>query len=318
MAAIDEYSLAVIRCLAENKVQDAKRYAVAACINDTSKKNSGYVQRYKKLLENGPNMIELPGNIKGTLCMEDVSGFHSERYYVGPQQEKLLEQIKQGVAVTLQLREYGIPYRNSSIIYGVSGTGKTEFARYVAYTLGIPFAYVNFANLIDSRMGDTSKNINRIFDFCKGQKCVLLLDEIDCIGLKRGASEDGGPSGELARTTISLMQALDDLTDGQIIIAATNRFDRLDPAIIRRFQRCVEFLPFEKDDRVEMVKKYMNNVNPEFLTEDVLSYADENHTQAEITSFLIDAVIDRVSENIDVEAALVEYTSEINEEQFFH
>lgn len=67
-----------------------------------------------------------------------------------------------------------------------------------------------------------------------------------------------------------------------------------------------------------MVKKYMNNVNPEFLTEDVLSYADENHSQAEITSFLIDAIIDRVSENIDVEAALVEYTSEINEEQFSH
>ena len=314
MAAIDEHSLAVIRCLAENKIQDAKKYAVLACINDTSKKNSGYVQRYKKLLENGPNMIELPGNIKGALCMEDVSGFHRERYYVGPQQKKLLEQIKQGVAVTLQLREYGIPYRNSSIIYGVSGTGKTEFSRYVAYTLGIPFAYVNFANLIDSYMGNTSKNINRIFDFCKGQKCVLLLDEIDCIGLKRGTTGDGGAGGELARTTISLMQALDDLTDGQIIIAATNRFDRLDPAITRRFQRCVEFLPFGKDDRIEMIKKYMNNVNSEFLTEDILSYADENHTQAEITSFLINAIIERVSENIDVEAALVEYKSEINEE----
>lgn len=44
------------------------------------------------------------------------------------------EKIKRGVAVTLKLREYGIPYKNSTLIYGVPGTGKTEFARYVAYS----------------------------------------------------------------------------------------------------------------------------------------------------------------------------------------
>ena len=309
MAALNNDSLAVIRYLSENKIQEAKKHAIVACINDTSKKNEPYVKRYKKLLENNPNMMELPTNIKGTLRMEDVSGFHEDRYYVGKQQQTLIDQIKKGVAVTLQMREYGIPYRNSSIIYGVPGTGKTEFARYVAYLLGIPFAYVNFSYLIDSYMGNTSKNINRIFDFCKGQKCVLLLDEIDCIGLKRG--NDSGTDGELARTTISLMQALDDLTDGQIIIAATNRYDRLDAALVRRFQRKMEFLPFEKAERIEMAKTYMDAVNPEFLTDDVLIYAAEPHTQAEIMNFMVDAIVSRISENVDVEDALMKYKADV-------
>lgn len=189
-------------------------------------------------------MIELPANLNGLLRMEDVSSFHAERYYLGKTQWDLFEKIKRGVAVTLKLMEYGIPYKNSTLIYGVPGTGKTEFARYVAYSLGIPYAYINFSFLIDSFMGNTSKNIQRVFDFCKGQKCVLMLDEIDCIGLKRGIGGNGGPDGEISRTTISLMQALDDLTDGQIIIAATNRYDLLDPALSRRFQNHVEFRPF--------------------------------------------------------------------------
>lgn len=179
---MDVNMLACVRALAENRIQDAKKYAVCCCANDNTKKNESQVRRCKNLLLNGPNMIELPANLNGLLRMEDVSGFHAERYYLGKTQWDLFEKIKRGVAVTLKLREYGIPYKNSTLIYGVPGTGKTEFARYVAYSLGIPYAYINFSFLIDSFMGNTSKNIQRVFDFCKGQKCVLMLDEIDCIG----------------------------------------------------------------------------------------------------------------------------------------
>lgn len=190
---MDVNMLACVRALAENRIQDAKKYAVCCCANDNTKKNESQVRRCKNLLLNGPNMIELPANLNGLLRMEDVSSFHAERYYLGKTQWDLFEKIKRGVAVTLKLMEYGIPYKNSTLIYGVPGTGKTEFARYVAYSLGIPYAYINFSFLIDSFMGNTSKNIQRVFDFCKGQKCVLMLDEIDCIGLKRGIGGNGGP-----------------------------------------------------------------------------------------------------------------------------
>lgn len=137
---MDVNMLACVRALAENRIQDAKKYAVCCCANDNTKKNESQVRRCKNLLLNGPNMIELPANLNGLLRMEDVSSFHAERYYLGKTQWDLFEKIKRGVAVTLKLMEYGIPYKNSTLIYGVPGTGKTEFARYVAYSLGIPYA----------------------------------------------------------------------------------------------------------------------------------------------------------------------------------
>lgn len=225
--------------------------------------------------------------------MQDVSDFNEKRYYLGNQQRELFRQIAVGVKTTTKMLEYGIPYMNSTLIYGEPGTGKTEFAKYVAYKLGLPYAYLNFSYLIESHLGKTAQNLNRVFDYCKGQKCVLMLDEIDCIGLERG--HDSGADGELARTTIALMQSLDGLVDGQIIIAATNRCDRLDKALLRRFQRQVKFEKFNTEERLAMIETYMNSVNTGFLTGEIRKYAEESHTQAEIVKYLIEKIVERVS-----------------------
>jgi ATP-dependent 26S proteasome regulatory subunit len=189
--------------------------------------------------------------------------------------------------------EYGIPYMNSTLIYGIPGTGKTEFARYVAFKLGLPYAYLNFTYLIEAYMGKTAQNLQRVFDYCKGQKCVLMLDEIDCIGLERG--HDTGADGELGRTTIALMQALDGFIDGQVVIAATNRCDRLDKALLRRFQRQVEFTTFLQKDREAMIQTFINSIDPAFLTDEILRYAEEPHTQAETVKYLIEKIVEAVS-----------------------
>ena len=184
---MDEDMLDCIRALAENRIQDAKDKAIICCINDTTKKNASKTSYYKKLLENGSTkMFELPLNLKGLLNVQDVSDFNEARYYLGKEQKKAYEQIVEGVNSTFRMLEYGIAYMNSTLIFGEPGTGKTEFAKYVAFKLGLPYAYLNFSYLIDSCMGKTAQNLNRIFDYCKGQKCVLMLDEIDCIGIERG------------------------------------------------------------------------------------------------------------------------------------
>lgn len=290
---MDEYMLACIRALAENRIQDAKKEAIRCCIHDNTKKNEGKTRYYRKLLENGSvNMFELPPNLKGLVHMQDVSGFNESRYYLGAQQRELFSQIETGVRTTVKMLEYGIPYMNSTLIHGEPGTGKTEFAKYVSYKLGLPYAYLNFSYLIESYMGKTAQNLSRVFDYCKGQKCVLMLDEIDCIGLERG--HDTGADGELARTTIALMQSLDGLVDGQIIIAATNRSDRLDRALLRRFQRQVQFTRFDVGERLAMIEAYMNSVEPEFLTDEIRRYAEESHTQAEIVKYLIEKIVEKV------------------------
>lgn len=291
---MDEHMLACIRALAENKIQDAKNEAIICCINDTTKKNEGKTKYYRKLLENGSiNLFELPSNLKGLINMQDVSDFREDRYYLGNQQKELFEQIEKGVKTTTKMIEYGIPYMNSTLIYGDPGTGKTEFAKYTAYKFGLPYAYLNFSYLIESYMGKTAQNLQRVFDYCKGQKCVLMLDEIDCIGLERG--HDTGVDGELGRATIALMQALDGLVDGQIVIAATNRADRLDKALLRRFQRKIKFEAFNEAERHYMIQKYMLSVNSAFLTDDVVHYADKEHTQAEIVKYLIEKIVEKVN-----------------------
>ena len=291
---MDEHMLACIRALAENRIQDAKNEAICCCLNDNTKKNASRTSYYKKLLENGStNLFELPPNLKGLINMLDVSDFNENRYYLGNQQKELFSKIEVGVRTTTKMLEYGIPYMNSTLLYGEPGTGKTEFAKYVAFKLGLPYAYLNFSYLIESYMGKTAQNLNRVFDYCKGQKCVLMLDEIDCIGLERG--HDTGADGELGRTTIALMQSLDSLVDGQIVIAATNRSDRLDKALLRRFQRQIKFEPFNKDDRLNMIETYINSVDQTFLTNEIKAYANEPHTQAEIVKYLIEQIVERVS-----------------------
>lgn len=291
---MDDHMLSCIKALAENRIQDAKNEAICCCINDTTKKNESKTKYYKKLLENGStNMFELPANLTGLIRMQDVSDFREDRYYLGYQQKELFEQIEKGVRTTTKMLEYRIPYMNSTLIYGVPGTGKTEFARYTAYKLGLPYAYLNFSYLIESYMGKTAQNLQRVFDYCKGQKCILMLDEIDCIGLERG--NDTGCDGEIARTTIALMQALDGLVDGQIVIAATNRSDRLDKALLRRFQRQVEFNPYGPFERRYMAEKYINSVDPKFMTEEIKSFLEDEHTQAEIVKYLIGKIVEKVS-----------------------
>ena len=294
---MDDHMLSCIKALAENRIQDAKKEAICCCINDTTKKNESKTKYYKKLLENGAtSMFELPANLKGLINMQDVSDFREDRYYLGRQQKKLFEQIEKCVKTSVKMLEYGIPYMNSTLLYGNPGTGKTEFAKYIAYKLGLPYAYLNFSYLIESYMGKTAQNLQRVFDYCKGQECVLMLDEIDCIGIERG--HDTGADGELGRTTIALMQALDGLTDGQIVIAATNRSDRLDKALIRRFQRQIEFKPFDQFERRYMIEKYINSVEPKFLTEEIKSFADKQNTQAEIVKYLIEKIVEKVNSSL--------------------
>ena len=241
-------------------------------------------------------MLELPSNVQGLMTVEDMGHFQADRYYTGKAQKELFEDIITGVKVTERLTYYGITFRNSTLVYGEPGTGKTEFAKYVAYKLGLPYAYINFTYLIESYMGNTSKNLQRVFDFCKGQKCVLMLDEIDCIGLKR---ENGkGCDGELARTTIALMQCLDNLVDGQVVIAATNRADRLDPALLRRFHNKKEFNRYNMEEELAMITQFVDCIDILEMDQDLVDYSTEGHTQAETMDFLTNKIAKTALEEI--------------------
>jgi len=121
---------------------------------------------------------------------------------------------------------------NRLLAYGLPGTGKTKLARYIAAKLRLPLLTVRCDTLVSSLLGQTSRNLRRVFEFAQQRPCVLLLDEFDALASARGNDRD---VGELQRVVIALLQNIDAIAESTVVIAATNHDRLLDPAVWRRF-----------------------------------------------------------------------------------
>lgn len=293
----------LIMAIAQNDMQSAKKCAVACVVEDTTQKNQYFCKKYKQILESaGSNLIELPHDLKGILCVEDVSNsFKEGRYYLSDREAKVFENIVRMKKVNERLMEMGIPYINSTLLYGESGTGKTTFGRYVAYKTGLPFCYLNFSNLIDSYMGVTSRNISKAFDYVISTPCVFMLDEVDCISIRRSdASGSGGSGGEMARITITLMQQFDRLPNDIIVIGATNRMDRIDEALLRRFSLNHEVKVLSDSEKEIMVHKFIDDVNMEFSNEEIKNLVNANQNQSLLLNELIRMISKKIYEEVEL------------------
>lgn len=248
----------LVRYVAENNLQKAKLAALGCCREDTTQKNTAFVKRYTNLLQNtGMNLLELPLNISGFAKAEDLAlTYREDRYYLSEEEKAIFERIRDMYKVSQTLMEKQIPYLNATLLYGESGVGKTEFSRYVAYKLGIPYLYVDFSRMMDSYLGKSAQNLGHLFDYIKQQQCVVMLDELDSLAIKR-KYQDGGASAEIARTTTCLLQLLDSVTNDHIILAATNLQDSIDPAVKRRFTEKHEIRRLSKDDRRSFIIQFL-------------------------------------------------------------
>lgn len=289
----------LIQAVLQNDTRSAKKCAIACVAEDTTRKNSAWCKRYKSILESsGTNMIELPQNLKGIINVEDVSlSFKENRYYVSGREKQVFDEIIKAKTVCQKLAEMGIPYLNTTLLYGESGTGKTTFGRYVAYKEGFPFCYLNFSSLIDSLMGGTSKNISKVFSYAVENPCVLMLDEIDCISIRRSTNGNAdGVGGEMARTTIALMQEFDKLSNDVIVIGATNRMDRMDEALLRRFTRKHEVKRLSEHERWKMGMKFFCDVGCQISGSELEEVTSVDDTQAGLMNRMIAFLVNRLME----------------------
>ena len=145
-------------------------------------------------------------------------------------------------------------------------------------------------------MGQTAKNITKVFQAAASVPCVLFLDEIDCVALTRDAHGQKGPDGELERTTISLMQCLDTLPNRVVLLAATNRPDIIDPALMRRFsQRHKVQMPTD-EEAVKMVELFFSSIGQEN------PHSDEEirnlYREALTPAMLMVGIVQRLAEQI--------------------
>ena len=289
--ALTSNNCEMIKAIAENDFLRARKAAIASCIEDNSKKNEVFIKRYKNLLSNNvlsETQVSLPANLKGKLLVELPETFIKDRYYLSKREESIFNTIYKMRKVAEEFSSLNIKYPNTTLLYGESGTGKTLFGKYIAYRLQLPFFYINFSQMISSYMGSTADNLNKVFQYIRTFPCVFMIDEVDCISIKRGNGGSKGVDGELERTTISLMQELDQLPNTVILVAATNRKDLIDKALLRRFSIQHEITVLTYEENLELVDKFLScfkdRVNIEEV--EVKKVIEEKRTPASIINDL--------------------------------
>lgn len=152
---------------------------------------------------------------------------------------------------------------NKFLFEGLPGSGKTEAAKQISRLLDRNLYYVDFDNLIDSKLGQTTKNIAKVFSeinmIPNPEKTVILFDEIDVIALDRVNSND---VREMGRVTSSILRELDRLTDLNkkiVVIATTNLFKNFDKALSRRFDAVINFNRYNSDDLIEISELFLSS-----------------------------------------------------------
>lgn len=145
---------------------------------------------------------------------------------------------------------------------GLPGTGKTESVKHVARILNRELYVVDFESIIDSKMGQTSKNIASMFGELKTlphpDGVVVLFDEIDALALDRINSND---IREMGRVTSSVLKGLDGLNESIVLIATTNLYKKLDQALTRRFDAVINFDRYSREDLLDIAEV----ISDEFL-----------------------------------------------------
>jgi cell division protease FtsH len=154
-----------------------------------------------------------------------------------------LEEIKEFLASPQKFRSIGAKIPKGVLLYGPPGTGKTLLARAVAGEAGVPFFTISGSDFVEMFVGVGASRVRDLFEQAKAAApAIVFIDEIDAVGRHRGAGLGGGHD-EREQTLNQLLVEMDgfDINKGVILIAATNRPDILDPALLRpgRFDRQV-------------------------------------------------------------------------------
>lgn len=152
---------------------------------------------------------------------------------------------------------------NKFLFEGMPGTGKTEAAKHIARLLDRTLFRVDFDNLIDSKLGQTNRNIASVFNEINAlphpNRVIILFDEIDVIALDRINSHDVREMGRVTSTMLRELDRLTDLNREIVIIATTNLFSNFDKALIRRFDAVINFSRYGKEDLMEVAEYYFSS-----------------------------------------------------------
>ncbi|MFV0519105.1 MAG: ATP-dependent zinc metalloprotease FtsH [Lachnospirales bacterium] len=232
----------------------------------------------------------------GNTTFDSVAGLDEEK--------KELEEVVDFLSNPESFLKIGARLPKGFLLVGPPGTGKTLLAKAVAGEAGVPFFSISGSDFVEMFVGVGASRVRDLFQQAKKNKPALIfIDEIDAVGRKRGAGL-GGSHDEREQTLNQLLVEMDGFAtdEGIIVLAATNRVDILDPAILRpgRFDRKVTINPPDIKGRLEMLYLHSNNKK---LSDDVdfklIAQQTVGFTGADIENLLNEAAILAVRKDLE-------------------
>ena len=201
----------------------------------------------------GKSKAHVQSNLK--VRFSDVAGAEEEK--------EELKEVVEFLKSPKKFSDLGAKIPSGVLLVGPPGTGKTLFAKAVAGEAGVPFFSVSGSDFVEMYVGVGASRVRDLFEVAKkNQPCIIFIDEIDAVGRRRGAGLGGGHD-EREQTLNQILVAMDGFEENQgiIVMAATNRDDILDPALLRpgRFDRKINVNLPDVRGREQILKVHARN-----------------------------------------------------------
>jgi proteasome regulatory subunit len=225
---------------------------------------------------------------------------------------KEIEEVRESVEYPLTRPEIferlGVEPPKGILLYGPPGTGKTLIAKAVAHQAKATFIRMSGSELVHKYIGEGAQLVRELFMLARERApSIVFIDEIDAVGSTRTNDGTSG-SAEVQRTLMQLLAEMDGFNNrGDVrIMAATNRVDMLDPALLRpgRFDRVIEIPLPDRDSRLEILKIHSAKLRLEGVSLEEIADLTENTTGAEVQAICREAgmiAVRKEADNVNAE-----------------
>ena len=229
-------------------------------------------------VEGDPVDADYPTEVeRSSLRLSDVGGMAQVK-------ERLEVSFLMPMANPEMRKAYGKSLRGGLLLYGPPGCGKTYIARAVAGELGAAFMSVALSDVLDMYIGQSERNVHDIFQAARrAAPCVLFLDEVDALGLKRSQNRNSA-----ARTTVNQLlhelDGVDEVNEGVFVLAATNHPWDVDEALRRpgRLDRMLAVLPPDLEAREAILRHHLERRPVEGIDVAAIARRTEGFTGADL------------------------------------